>query len=93
MTKSIPKDQPDFIGIDVTQRAIRARRAAQYERLLRRKLAEIRDAAMELEATLEFVHGGDAVDDRVWQFADRTVRHAEEIMTNTRGELSLPDPE
>ncbi len=73
--------------------ANRDRRAAQYETLLRRKLAAIRDAAMELQAALEFAHGGDALDDEVWKFSDRTVRHAEEIMRNQRGELCLPEPE
>jgi hypothetical protein len=61
--------------------------------LLRAKLATIRDEAMELQAALEFVHGGDALEDSVWQFADRTVRDAEEIMQNKLGELSLPEPE
>jgi hypothetical protein len=75
------------------ERAVRARRPLLYERLLRAKLAIIRDEAMELRAVLEFVHCGDALDDSVWQFADRTVRHAEEIMRNARGELSLPEPE
>lgn len=75
------------------EQAIRARRPVLYEKLLRAKLAAIRDEAMELEATLEFVHGGDALDDEVWKFSDRTVRHAEEIMRNTKGELSLPEPE
>ena len=74
-----------------TEQAIRDRRFILYEKLLRRKLTAIRDEAMELQAVLEFVHGGDALADGVWQFADRTVRHAEEIMTNSRGELSLPE--
>jgi hypothetical protein len=66
-------------------------RAAQYERMLRSKVAAIRDDAMELQAVLEFAHRGDATDDAVWQFADHTLRHAEEIMRNTKGELSLPE--
>jgi hypothetical protein len=80
-------------GTGDAERAVRARRPVLYEKLLRAKLAVIRDEAMELQAALEFVHGGDALADDVWQFADRTVRHAEEIMTNSRGELSLPEPE
>jgi hypothetical protein len=80
-------------GIGDARRAVSARRAALYEKSLRAKLAAIRDQAMEVQATLEFVHGGGALDDAVWLFADRTVRHAEEIMRNTRGELSLPEPE
>jgi hypothetical protein len=79
-------------GIGDARRAVRARRPVLYEKLLRAKLAAIREEAMELQAALEFVHGGDALDDAVWQFADRTVRHAEEIMRNRRGELSLPEP-
>lgn len=80
-------------GTGDAERAVRARRPLLYEKLLRAKLAAIRDQAMEVQATLEFVHSGDALEDNVWQFADRTVRHAEEIMANTRGELSLPEPE
>ena len=63
--------------------------AAKWEMLLRGKLAEIRDAAMELAATIEFAHRGDATDDEVWKFAVRTVDHAEEILTNSRGELDV----
>ena len=66
-------------------------RAAQYEQLLRKKLAAIRDEAMELQAVLEFSHQGDVTEDDVWQFASRTVKHAEEIMANQHGELSLPE--
>jgi hypothetical protein len=80
-------------GIGDARRAVSARRPVLYEKLLRTKLKSIRDEAMELQAALEFVHGGDALGDSVWQFADRTVRHAEEIIANTRGELSLPEPE
>jgi hypothetical protein len=70
--------------------ANRDRRAA-HETLLRAKLAEIRDAAMELQAALEFAHRGDVTEDGVWQFASRTIKHAEEILTNQYGELSLPE--
>jgi hypothetical protein len=80
-------------GTGDAERAVRARRPVLYEKLLRAKLAVIRDEAMELQAALEFVHGDDALEDSVGQFADRTVRHSEEIMANTRGELSLPEPE
>jgi hypothetical protein len=65
--------------------------AAQYAALLRSKLSEIRDSAMELQATLEFAHGGDVKENDVWKFAGEVVRHAEEIMANKRGELSLPE--
>lgn len=68
-------------------------KAAQYEKMLRARLAAIRDEAMELQAVLEFAHCGDAADDGVWQFAERAVRHVEQIMTNQHGELSLPEPE
>ena len=68
-------------------------RVVVYEKLLRDKLAAIRDEAMELQVALEFAHRGDVTEDAVWQFASRTVAHAEEIMTNSRGELSLPDSE
>jgi hypothetical protein len=68
-------------------------RAAQYEALLRKKLAAIRDEAMELQATLEFSCRGDVTEDVVWQWASRTVRDAEQIMSNQHGELCLPEPE
>ena len=58
-------------GTGDAERAVRARRPVLYEKLLRAKLAVIRDEAMELQAALEFVHGGDALADDVWQFADR----------------------
>lgn len=70
-----------------------ASEAEQYAALLREKVSQIRDSAMELEATLEFAHGRDVKENDVWQFADRTVRYAEEIMGNKRGELDLPEPE
>lgn len=63
----------------------------QWEKLLRAKLAAIRDEAMELQATLEFSVRGDVTQDGVWQFASRTVRDAEEIVRNAKGELSLPE--
>lgn len=70
------------------------RRAVQWEKLLRSKLAAIRDEAMELSAILEFSKAVDhAPSDGIYDFAQRTVRHAEEIMTNSQGELSLPEEE
>jgi hypothetical protein len=68
-----------------------ANRSAQWEKLLRAKLAAIRDKAMELQATLEFAHRGDVKQDAVWLLASRTVRDAEEIMANQNRELSLPE--
>jgi hypothetical protein len=63
-------------------------RAAQWETLLRCKLAAIRDEAMELQATLEFSVRDDVTKDAVWQFASRVVAQSEEIMRNQHGELS-----
>jgi hypothetical protein len=69
-----------------------ASEAEQYAALLRSKLSEIRDSAMELMATLEFSRR-DVAENELWQWAGRTVKDAEEIMKNGKGELSLPEPE
>jgi len=90
----LPAAKRDTVRCTAARGANSGQRAAQYERMLRAKLSAIRDEAMELQAMLEFAHGGDdAADDDVWKFSDRTVRHAEEILTNCRGELSLPESE
>jgi len=68
-----------------------ANRSAQWERLLRTKLAAIRDEAMELQGVLEFSMQGDVTADPLWKFASRVVAQAEEIMRNAKGELSLPE--
>lgn len=67
--------------------------SAQWEKLLRAKLADIRDEAMELQALLEFSHRGDVTKDAVWKFASGVVAQAEEVMKNQHGELSLLEPE
>lgn len=76
--------------VEEAQHAILDRRNDQWKKALRAKLGNVRDEAMELQAMLEFVHGQDAPQDDVWQFASRTVRHAELIMSNPKGELEFP---
>ena len=59
------------------------------ESVLREKLGEIRDSAMELSAQLEFSPIDDVTDNDLWKWATKLVRDAEEIMKNSRGELSV----
>lgn len=59
--------------------------------VLRKKLADIRDEAMTLSAILE-LSSEDHTENPVWQFAQRTIRDAEQIMANTLGELDIEAP-
>ena len=62
---------------------------ATTENLLRRKLSEIRDEAMELAAIMEFGYRGDCTETPLWQLAAEIIRKTEEAMQNKIGELDV----
>jgi hypothetical protein len=57
-----------------------ARRDAHVDDLLRRKLAEVRDTAMELSAVIEFAKPGGAASDPLWKFAQTVIEEAEGLL-------------
>lgn len=57
-----------------------ARRDAHVDDMLRSKLREIRDDAMELSAVLEFGKPDGAVADPVWKFAQTVIEEAEALL-------------
>lgn len=61
-----------------------------YTELLREKLATIRVEAMEIATAIEFTGTLQPEEHPVHQWAVRTIKEAEEIIKNTRGELDPP---
>lgn len=53
---------------------------ASVDDLLRRKLAEVRDAAMELSAILEFAKPDGVAADPLWKFAQNVIEEAEALL-------------
>jgi hypothetical protein len=58
----------------------RAAAAAHVDDLLRGKLADIRDSAMELSAIVEFGKLDGAAADPLWKFAQRVIEDAEALL-------------
>jgi hypothetical protein len=61
-------------------RETRESAVARVDDLLRGKLAEVRDAAMELSAILEFAKPDGVAADPLWKFAQNVIEEAEALL-------------
>jgi hypothetical protein len=68
-----------------------ARRDAHVDDLLRSKLREIRDEAMELSAVIEFAKLDGAASDPIWKFAQLVIEEAEALLPIAHKSGGIPE--